>query len=399
MRTSLAGGARRLTPVERVGRWPGGRDASWVRAQRLRAQGLALPTDRTPTEAVRLLAAVQSQEPAHAFWSLALRSTATTEGRGAGGVRRGRGRPHPRAASDLAPRRRRGRPLAARHHGRAGAPGQAPSAHRRGPRRRPTCDRGAAALADALADGAVLHPPRARRGARRGRAADRAARRGPAGHARRARAGGRERADARARAHVRPLRRPGAARSARTAPTPTRLLRRFLAGHGPASVARRRPLVVADPRSGPCRARRSREVGDELDDGRGGGGDVRLRSPRDRRPARACRRSCCCRSSTSCRCPTATWRFPPAPDHPHPPGHRPFVGSVVARRRQRRHLAARGPRPRRRGRARPRAERAGRRLRAARRGARRSGWPTFLGRDLDTARGRDGALDPLRSSP
>ncbi|MGI3780601.1 MAG: DNA glycosylase AlkZ-like family protein, partial [Janthinobacterium lividum] len=37
------------------------------------------PTDRTPTEAVRLLAAVRSQEPAHAFWSLALRSTATTE--------------------------------------------------------------------------------------------------------------------------------------------------------------------------------------------------------------------------------------------------------------------------------------------------------------------------------
>ncbi len=54
-------------------------DATWVRARRLRAQGLGLPTDRTPTEAVRLLAAVQSQEPAHAFWSLALRSTATTE--------------------------------------------------------------------------------------------------------------------------------------------------------------------------------------------------------------------------------------------------------------------------------------------------------------------------------
>lgn len=54
-------------------------DAAEVRAQRLRAQGLGLPTDRTPTEAVRLLAAVQSQEPAHAFWSLALRSTATSE--------------------------------------------------------------------------------------------------------------------------------------------------------------------------------------------------------------------------------------------------------------------------------------------------------------------------------
>ena len=54
-------------------------DATWVREQRLRAQGLALPTDRTPTEAVRLLAAVQSQEPAHAFWSLALRSDAVIE--------------------------------------------------------------------------------------------------------------------------------------------------------------------------------------------------------------------------------------------------------------------------------------------------------------------------------
>jgi hypothetical protein len=55
------------------------RDATWVRGQRLRAQGLALPARRSPSEAVRLLAAVQSQEPAHAFWSLALRSTATTE--------------------------------------------------------------------------------------------------------------------------------------------------------------------------------------------------------------------------------------------------------------------------------------------------------------------------------
>lgn len=54
-------------------------DAAWVRGQRVRAQGLARPTGRTPTEAVRRLAAVQSQEPAHAFWSLALRSTATTE--------------------------------------------------------------------------------------------------------------------------------------------------------------------------------------------------------------------------------------------------------------------------------------------------------------------------------
>ena len=57
----------------------GMRDGTWVREQRLRAQGLGLPTDRTPTDAVRLLAAVQSQEPAHAFWSLALRSSATTE--------------------------------------------------------------------------------------------------------------------------------------------------------------------------------------------------------------------------------------------------------------------------------------------------------------------------------
>ncbi|GAA3553944.1 winged helix DNA-binding domain-containing protein [Microlunatus spumicola] len=54
-------------------------DATRVRERRLRAQGLALPTDRTPTEAVRRLAAVQSQEPGHAFWSLALRSHATTE--------------------------------------------------------------------------------------------------------------------------------------------------------------------------------------------------------------------------------------------------------------------------------------------------------------------------------
>lgn len=54
-------------------------DATWVRERRLQAQGLGLPTDRTPTEAVRLLAAVQSQEPAHALWSLALRSTATDE--------------------------------------------------------------------------------------------------------------------------------------------------------------------------------------------------------------------------------------------------------------------------------------------------------------------------------
>ena len=54
-------------------------DATWVREQRLLAQGLGLPTDRTPTEAVRLLAAVQSQEAAHAFWSLALRSGASSE--------------------------------------------------------------------------------------------------------------------------------------------------------------------------------------------------------------------------------------------------------------------------------------------------------------------------------
>ena len=66
-----------MTGVRQGG--PVSADATAVREQRLRAQGLALPTDRTPTEAVRRLAAVQSQEPGHAFWSLALRSRATTE--------------------------------------------------------------------------------------------------------------------------------------------------------------------------------------------------------------------------------------------------------------------------------------------------------------------------------
>lgn len=54
-------------------------DAPWVRRQRLLAQGLGLGTDRSPTDAVQLLAAVQSQEAAHAFWSLGLRSRASTE--------------------------------------------------------------------------------------------------------------------------------------------------------------------------------------------------------------------------------------------------------------------------------------------------------------------------------
>ena len=56
-----------------------GRDATWVREQRLRAQGLARPTARTATDAVRRLLAVQAQEPGHAFWSLALRSRSTAE--------------------------------------------------------------------------------------------------------------------------------------------------------------------------------------------------------------------------------------------------------------------------------------------------------------------------------
>lgn len=63
--------------VDRDGRVT--RDAAWVRRQRLLAQGLGTPTARTPVDAVRRLTAVQSQEPGHAFWSLALRSTATTE--------------------------------------------------------------------------------------------------------------------------------------------------------------------------------------------------------------------------------------------------------------------------------------------------------------------------------
>jgi hypothetical protein len=63
---------RQADPVSAV-------DASWFREQRLRAQGLARPAERTATEAVRRLLAVQSQEPAHAFWSLALRSGAATE--------------------------------------------------------------------------------------------------------------------------------------------------------------------------------------------------------------------------------------------------------------------------------------------------------------------------------
>ena len=55
------------------------RDADSVRVQRLLAQGLGAPAGRSPLDAVRLLLAVQSQELAHALWSLAMRSDAAAE--------------------------------------------------------------------------------------------------------------------------------------------------------------------------------------------------------------------------------------------------------------------------------------------------------------------------------
>ena len=133
----------------------GPQDAAWVRHQRLLAQGLARPTDRTPTEAVRLLAAVQSQEPAHAFWSLALRSTATTEAEvraayDAGAFLRTHVlRPtwHFVAAEDV-------RWVLATTAGRVHQI-NAPSARKRG-LGAAELDRGARALADALAGGTVL---------------------------------------------------------------------------------------------------------------------------------------------------------------------------------------------------------------------------------------------------
>ena len=132
-----------------------GGDATWVREQRLLAQGLARPTDRTPTEAVRLLAAVQSQEPAHAFWSLALRSTATTEAEvraayDAGAFLRTHVlRPtwHFVAAEDV-------RWVLATTAGRVHQ-NNASSARKRG-LGAAELDRGARALADALAGGTVL---------------------------------------------------------------------------------------------------------------------------------------------------------------------------------------------------------------------------------------------------
>ena len=106
---------------------------------------------------------------------------------------------------------------------------------------------------------------------------------------------------------------------------PVRLLRRYLAGHGPVERARLRPLVLAHPHH---HARGARGAARRAGRGRGGGGD--LPPPPGRRTRARCRPCCSCRSSTSCRWPTATWPSRRRPGHPHPPDVDLRSGSVVA---------------------------------------------------------------------
>ncbi|GAB2577122.1 winged helix DNA-binding domain-containing protein [Microlunatus antarcticus] len=209
-------------------------DATWVRERRLRAQGLGLPTDRSPTEAVRRLAAVQSQEPAYAFWSLALRSTATTEAEvrtayDAGAFLRTHVlRPtwHLVAAEDV-------RWLLATTAGRVHQTNA--SMVRREGLGTAELERGARALADALSGGAVLTRPElatvlASAGLPTTQLAvvllvmhaelEQVVVSGPM----------------RGASHTYALLDARVPRSATDGPDPTRLLRRFFDGHGPATV-------------------------------------------------------------------------------------------------------------------------------------------------------------------
>lgn len=301
-------------------------DAASVREQRLRAQGLALPTNRTPTEAVRLLAAVQSQEPGHAFFSLALRSTATTElevraAYDAGEFLRTHVlRPtwHFVAAEDV-------RWLLATTAGRVHQTNS--SMARKQGLGTADLDRGADALADALAGGTVLTRPEvvpvlAAAGLPTTQLdvvllvmhaeLEQVVVSGPM----------------RGAAHTYALLDERVPTTPRDGPDPTRLLRRYLAGHGPASVrdlARWSSSTLTSVRAALAGLRD--ELGDDLaaievagqtyvhlPPERGGAAPPVLLLPLyDELPLAY-------RDLT----------YPSAPGHPHRPGADIFIGSVFA---------------------------------------------------------------------
>ncbi|SDU88969.1 Winged helix DNA-binding domain-containing protein [Microlunatus sagamiharensis] len=299
--------------------------ADEVREQRLLAQGLGVPAHRRPVGAVRLLLAVQSQELAHACWSLALRSDATTEDEvraplDAGDVVRTHVlRPtwHLVAAEDV---RWLLATTAARVH-QANA-----SIYRAQGLDAAVRDRGAAALAAALADGT----PRTR--------LELAAVLADAGlpsagvalaslvmHAELEQVVVSGPARGAAQTHV--LMDDRVPHGAADDADPVRLLRRFFAGHGPASVrdvARWSSLTLAVVRAALA------EVRDELAEVEVAG-ETYFSVPDG--PA-----------ATSAAVPTVlllplydelprSYRdlaHPRPPDHPHPPGADRFVGSVVA---------------------------------------------------------------------
>jgi len=293
-----------MTGVRQGG--PVSADATAVREQRLRAQGLALPTDRTPTEAVRRLAAVQSQEPGHAFWSLALRSRATTEAEVRAAYDAGEFlrthvlRPtwHFVAAEDV---RWMLATTAARVHQTNG------SMLRKRGLGTAELDRGARVLADALAAGVVLARPEvvtvlADAGLPHAQLdvvllvmhaeLEQVVVSGPM----------------RGATHTYALLDDRVPHGPADGADPTRLLRRYLAGHGPASAhdfARWSSLTLTATRTA------LDELHDELPASRSRG---RRTTPSRRGPTPATSRPCCsCRSSTSCRWATGTWRTRPLP--------------------------------------------------------------------------------------
>ena len=211
-----------------------GRDASWVREQRLRAQGLARPAGRSPTDAVRRLLAVQSQEAAHAFWSLGLRSDATGEAEVRAAYEEGavvrthvlRPTWHLVATEDV-------RWLLATTAGRVHQVNG--SAYRSLGLDAAARDRGAAALADALADGTPrTRPELAAVLAEAGLPSTGVGLASLVMHAEleQVLVSGRMRGAA----HTHVLMDDRVPRASTDGPDPARLLRRFLAGHGPATV-------------------------------------------------------------------------------------------------------------------------------------------------------------------
>lgn len=296
-----------------------------MREQRLLAQGLGLPAARTPAEAVRLLLAVQSQELGHACWSLALRSTATSEDEvrtllDTGEVVRTHVlRPtwHLVAAEDV-------RWLLATTAGRVHQVNA--SAYRSHDLDVAIRERGAAALAGALADGVPrTRPELAAVLADAGLPSTGVALASLVMHAELEQVIVSGPARGSAQTHV--LMDGRVPRSTSDGADPVRLLRRFLAGHGPASVrdvARWSSLTLAVVRAALA------ELRDELDAVEVAGETYFSVPGRPRSERVAVPPVLLLPLYDELPLSYRDLAHPPPPDHPHEQGTDRFVGSVVA---------------------------------------------------------------------